>query len=254
MHGPGSDPRPSGRPPAPATLIVVRVLFVILALLSCGLLAWGTMLRLAIVRRRPLDWALFWVALVLAIATLAVVGEFSSQDEPPRKEPATAGPLDLVFVGVTIAMALGVPVHYLVADIRHHRQPAAPGWGGPPSPYTATAPSYTTPPPHTPGYGYPPAQSPTGPPVPNPAQNATPPPARHPVYSCPQQQPVRRAAHPVAPPSQPQPQTPPPPPYSPQPHPAPPPPEKPRTDQPRIDQVRAELDELSDYLRKERGR
>ncbi|MFI1397382.1 hypothetical protein [Streptomyces sp. NPDC020681] len=184
MHGHGYGP-PQPTRPSTAVLVTVRVLCVGLALLTFGLLAWGTMLRIAIMRRRRLDWVLFWISLALAIAAFVIIGEFA-EDE------TTA--VDFVFLPLLLGLAIGVPIHYLVADIRHYQKPRPAAWSPAPSPYTAPTVPYGMPPqaPQTPpGYGYPPV-----PPQPQPT------------------------AHPP---------------------------------QPRIDQVRAELDELSDYLRRDRG-
>ncbi|MFD4139080.1 hypothetical protein [Streptomyces sp. NPDC058572] len=211
MHGHGYVPP---QPPRPSTgvLVALRALFVALALLSCGLLSWATMLRIAIMRRRRLDWVLFWVSLGLVITVMVVLGEYGSDSELAATENDDLRPVDVVFVIVLFGMAIGVPTHYLVADIRHYQEPAA-GWRPPQagSPYSAvTSPSAPYGIPQRPaGYGYPP--------VPHQAQ--------------PQPTP-----QPTAPPT---------------PAPTPPPAPPQRDNRPRIDQVRAELDELSDYLRRE---
>ncbi|MEU0085028.1 hypothetical protein [Streptomyces sp. NPDC006274] len=223
MHGHGFAP-PQPRRPSTALLVVVRVVFVALALLSFGLLAWGTMLRIAIMRRRRSDWLLFWLSLAVVLACLIAIGEFSTAGETPGEEPPPE-PLDYVCLVALLGLALGVPTHYLVADIRHYQdaRPAA-GWppplptGSPYGPVTPAGSPYGMP--QQPGYGYPPAQAPA-PPV-------QPPPPAH--------------GMPVQPPAQP--------------IPAPAPPTRPAGAPAtgRIDQVRAELDELSDLLRKEEGK
>ncbi|MFF3325407.1 hypothetical protein [Streptomyces sp. NPDC002889] len=210
MHGHGYAP-PHPQRPSTGVLVALRTVFVALALLSCGLLAWATMLRIAIMRRRRLDWVLFWVSLGLVIITMVVIGEFGSDAELAGSKDADPGPIDYVFVIVLFGMAIGVPVHYLVADIRHYQDPRPPGWTPPPvqagSPYTATPSTPYGIPQRPTGYGYPPAS-------PQPQHTPTPPPAPAPT----------------------------------------PPPAPPQRDKsPRIDQVRAELDELSDYLRREQG-
>lgn len=125
--------------------------------------------------------------------------------------------IPLLFVGMVAA-----PAYYLVADVRHYRPHAAKqhAMGG-----------YVPP---APGYAYATTTPVTG----NPGPAAQPP---HQQQTFPQQ-PVSQPRYGQQPP----PHTPPPPrnPYPQQPHPQP----------QRIDQVRAELDELSDYLRKEEGR
>ncbi|MFK4224236.1 hypothetical protein [Streptomyces sp. NPDC019890] len=189
MHGHGYAPPQPKRPPT-ALLVAMRVLFVALALLSFGMLAWGTMLRIAIMRRRRLDWLLFWVSLALAITAFVVIGEFGSDAETQDAKQDEMTALDYVFVPVLLGLAIGVPIHYLVADIRHYQEPRA-AWGPPPPPYAAPSAPYGLPPRPQPTYGSPPVQ---------------------------------------------------------------PQPPAPAPDKPRIDQVRAELDELSDYLRKEKDR
>ncbi|MDR3082040.1 MAG: hypothetical protein LBV60_14145 [Streptomyces sp.] len=187
MYGHGVQPptRTSG------TAIFLRVLFAVVGLLSCGLLAALPLFRVAMLRGRRGDWLLAWLSLPLTIAGFAGVGALPESDH--RSDVA---------MGVLLLLGAFSTAYFLVFDIRHHR--AAPPFGSMPSQTTATVPSgYSAPAPPQPGYGYP-----TG-------------------------QPYAVTQSPSAPytpgrqPPQPQ-------------HPAP----------ARIDQVRAELDELSDYLRK----
>jgi len=119
-----------------------------------------------------------------------------------------------IAMGVLLLLGAFSTAYFLVFDIRHHR--TASPFGPMPSQPTATVPSgYAVPAPPRPGYGYPTGQpyaamQPT--PTPQPSYTPAPTPTPQPSYT---------------------------PPPSPQ-HPA----------SARIDQVRAELDELSDYLRK----
>ncbi|MFE6223369.1 MULTISPECIES: hypothetical protein [unclassified Streptomyces] len=192
-------PRPGG--PSAGT-VAVRVLMAAGVVLSLGLLAWVAMLRLAIMRRRALDWVLFWTQLAATAGCFVLLQEKYADSW-----------LSDLGAGLILAMGAAVTAHYLAADIRHHRAPAAPG----PHPL-----------PHAPAYGYPPVAPAPAHPLPvNPATAVT-------------------APGPYAP------QTPQTPPTAPNPYAATPPatlPTPPPT--PRIDQVRAELDELSDLLRKE---
>ncbi|MER5463161.1 hypothetical protein ABT010_21255 [Streptomyces sp. NPDC002668] len=220
MHGHGYAPPQPKRPPT-ALLIAIRVLFVALALLSFGMLAWGTMLRIAILRRRRLDWLLFWVSLAIAITALVVIGEYGPDAGAESAEQDEMTALDMVFLPLLLGLAIGVPTHYLVADIRHYQEPRT-GWA--PPPYAAP----TVP------YGLPPQPGQTPHTSRTPHTSQTPQPFQRPGYGYP----------PVPP--QPQPRVPP--------QPQPPVPPHSPADKPRIDQVRAELDELSDYLRKEQGR
>ncbi|MET9363621.1 hypothetical protein ABZX93_22285 [Streptomyces sp. NPDC006632] len=209
MHGPGygpPQPRPSG-----ATAMVLRVLFAVVPLASCGLLSWTALLRLAIVTRRRAHWTLFWAQLVLYIVFFSFVVA-STRDGDWQQNVGMSGLLSLA--AVTTA-------YFLYADIRHAaRPPFAPSTYGPAVGYG---------PPHIPG-----ATAPQFGPYANPYAE-TPVPGAPPV-------PARPAPVPPAPV-----------PPAPMPHasvPAPVPPQPRTPAAPRIDQVRAELDELSQYLRK----
>ncbi|UUU22677.1 hypothetical protein [Streptomyces sp. DSM 40750] len=173
------------------------MIFVVVAVMSCGLLAWACLLRLASVTRRPRDWWLFALAMVHIVATVYILGS------DPGKEDFTTWRGD-----VGLAMLFGglaaIIAYYLYADIRHFSRSRT----VPPSPYAQTT-VYS----QQTGYSYPPVQAP-GPYTP------VPPVQQPPVQPQPQ---ARPAAEPQGP------------------GPA------------RIDQVRAELDELSDYLRKHEG-
>ncbi|MET9171750.1 hypothetical protein ABZX64_11925 [Streptomyces misionensis] len=199
MQGHGYGP-PAQRPPHPAVLISLRVLFVAVGILSLGFLAWVLPLRLAAVTRRPLDWALFVAALLLDGLGLALVGS-----EPGDDITTARGYTGLYLLLGTLVAAT---VYYLVAEIRHYarRNQAFRAQRG--------IPAQQPPAPGAPAYGYP------GPAAP---------------YAAP--------AAPVAPPA----------PAAPPHTPVPGPPLPHRPAPARIDQVRAELDELSDYLRKQDG-
>ncbi|MFF7182705.1 hypothetical protein [Streptomyces sp. NPDC008121] len=123
-----------------------------------------------------------------------------------------------VTVGLILLSALVFTAYFLYADIRHDKVRRMGPAGA--SPYATTVPQHRT------GYGYPPAY-PQVQPQAHPQPQAQPLPA---VPPQPQQQP-----HPTPPPHTPQ--TP-----APQPH------------NPRLDEVRAELDELSHLLRKDEGK
>ncbi|MEU0371120.1 hypothetical protein ABZ070_12815 [Streptomyces sp. NPDC006283] len=219
MHGPGHAP-PQPPRETTATVVVLRVLFAILPLFSCGLLSWATMLRLSLVTRRTLDWSLFAATLVGVTACFGTVMTDPTEDLTMLRSN----------VAIALLLAMGVLVmgYYLFAETRHfaagpstHHGPrtqAQFGYGYPP--HAATAPPY----------------GPTATPVPH--AMPTPPPQ-------PQQNPYAVPPRPTA--------TPPPHLHL---HPEPQPgPQAPTRPQPaRIDQVRAELDELSDLLRKEEGK
>ncbi|MFJ8852179.1 hypothetical protein [Streptomyces sp. NPDC102437] len=230
MYAPGHPPTLPRRVPSRAWIVSMRVLFGVLSVGSLGILLWAPLLRLAIVRRRAYDWWLTGAGFVFVCVLLPVLGRDGS-DEPTG--------IDYVLIPLLLVVMLGSLAYYLVGDIRHYerltgQQPVT-GYG------------------HGYGYGYPHAPTvPMGRPAPAPAPMPVPATAPTPVPSPPL--PVQHP--PAAPQLPPQPQL--------QPSPGPQPPAAPRPQpQPRphshphpqrIDQVRAELDELSDYLRKEEDR
>ncbi|MFD6281159.1 hypothetical protein ACFWFI_37205 [Streptomyces sp. NPDC060209] len=207
MHGYGYPPE---RRPSPATLNLLRVVFVTLTVVSCGLLAWGAMLRIAIVTRRSRDWALLAVVFVLNVGLFVFI--LATPDDPEKRTDTQA----LIGMGWLIGVVAGVIAYYLYTDLRHFGTEEPYGrYGGPrPGHLPASAPHFP------PGYG---AYGP------------------HPTAAVP----PRGYGYPPAAPPAPDPQVPAPPPGSP----ADPP--RPAGSPQRMDQVRAELDELSDYLRKE---
>ncbi|MFF9124242.1 hypothetical protein ACF09J_13185 [Streptomyces sp. NPDC014889] len=216
MHGPGYAPP---QPPRPSTALVVglRVLFVALSVLSIGFLAWGTMLRVACLTRARRDWVLFVLSLVVLFTGCVFIGVGGTGEGAPQTWHSDVG------VSLLLLSAFGSVGYFLYRDLRHHEAPltgqVAPG------PAAATV-AYGYPPPPAPhSYGPPPAAY--GPPQPAPYS-----PPRPGPYSPPQP-----ASYPSAP--------------NPAPVPVPDatPPQPQRPAPARIDQVRAELDELSDFLR-----
>ncbi|MBT2452942.1 hypothetical protein J7F03_39130 [Streptomyces sp. ISL-43] len=187
MQGPGIPPQ-HGHQPSTGGAVGLRVLFALLPVLSCGLLAWGTMLRLALVTRKSRDWWLLGASVAAEFLWVLLSGLDPTPDNSGWQANLGAA--------CTIATGVAVTAYFLVADIRHQSvgraAPPAPWYPAPPAPYV--------PPQQAPAYGYPyaPRQSPT--PVAQPAPESAPAQA-----------------------------------------PAP----------PRIGQVRAELDELSELLRKQ---
>lgn len=194
MHGPGLPPQ-HGPQSDSGGVMALRVVFVLLPILSCGFLAWGSLLRLALVTRKSRDWALMVASCVLAVVWMALI-----QADPT---PEVNGWQSDLGAGGSILMGFAICVYFLVADIKHHearRSALTSQW------YPAQPAPYVHPQPSGPAYGYPPATATTRPSTPTPTPAPTP-----------------------APPQVP-------------PQPTPP---------PRIGQVRAELDELSELLRKQ---
>ncbi|MGW1232196.1 hypothetical protein [Streptomyces californicus] len=217
MHGYGPSPQqPIAPRPSPATITAVRVILVVLTVLSCGLLGWAPMLRLAIVTRKGRDWFLLAVVAVSNIALFAFI--LATPDDPDDMTDAQA----LILAAWMLGALAAVITYYLSAEIRHYSSLGAS------SPYAA--------------YGFPPV----------PYQQQHPAQQQHPVPQHPAQPQAQHrhqppTAHPPQSPSQPRPSQG----QHPNPYAAPAAPTTPTPAPRRLDQVRAELDELSDYLRKE---
>ncbi|MDO0933762.1 hypothetical protein QQY66_19495 [Streptomyces sp. DG2A-72] len=199
MHGHGY-PQPVKQPPPTLWLVLLRVVFVTLSIISFGFLAWTMLLRLAVVTRKMRDWILLGALIAIDIVAVGLLGS-----EPGEEIHTPGGWLGLFLLLGSLVASIA---YYLVAEIRHFQrlrhgagaygagQTPIPGQGYPQrsTPYPATTAPQTPAAPHFP------------PPMPQAAADRAPIPTR----------PQRPAPA-------------------------------------RIDQVRAELDELSDYLRKHDG-
>ncbi|MFI5807487.1 hypothetical protein [Streptomyces sp. NPDC051561] len=258
---PGHGHTPPRSQPSPAVLVTLRVVFTVLALCTCGLLTWAAPLRIAILRQRATDWVIFSAVAFLGIGTLMIVGTLGAPP-PPDGGETEFNTVDTVGMLLLLAMSAAVTAYYLVADIKHYRtarpQPwgeAPRGWGsidGPAQagPYAGPQHSRPTGPQHpmVAGPQHPMAAGQQDRPTyPHPQQQS---PAPGPSYGYPPQQP-QRSQHqqpPQQPQSQPHQQS------QPQPQTQQPPlqPQSPLPPPPRINQVRAELDELSELLRKDK--
>src|ERR1041384_770161 len=147
MHGQGYAPPQPGRP-AGSTLAALRALFAALTLLSCGFLGWVAMIRLAVVTRRPLHWALLCLVILSNIGLLLFAGVVTPEDEGKEmSDPAAITMLLWLLVNT-----VGVLTYYVYAELRHYES------AGAADPRTG-APFRTSPQPPLPqaGYGYPPA-------------------------------------------------------------------------------------------------
>ncbi|MFJ6935651.1 hypothetical protein [Streptomyces sp. NPDC101132] len=217
MHGPGFPQQHQPQPvnrPSDGALVGLRVLFCSLSLFSCGFLAWAAPLRIAVVNGTRRNWSVF--AGCLALNILALVGIAT---DPTDDLSTWHGNLGMVVMLSTAVAALG---WFLYADITYYAKPAG-NWAPP----TASAPfpgPYQQP---QQGYGYPPAHHT---PVPQPPVGQTPPHQNPPHQTAVPQPP----AHQTPVPQQPV------------------PPQRPQNHD--IGQVRAELDELSELLRRDQER
>lgn len=189
MYGPPATPppAPSHRGPG-AGGIALRLLFASFPLWSLGLLAWVPSLRFAIIRRRPLDWAVFAVSVVLTVVYVVLLVNVP-ESEPGEDGTAQAGAGLYIFL-----LIVGSVVHAVLGD-RFPRDPA---------PYRAAASVPGTPLPGTPLPGGPHASPYPAPPAPRSPGFADAPTAyghpRPPAYGYPQPQPQPQ---PVQPPQSP---------------------------------------------------
>jgi hypothetical protein len=124
MHGPGYAPQ-AQPPPSGGTYVTLRVVFVVLAVMSCGMLAWAPMLRLATVTRKAHDWVLLAVVTGLDITAMILVGVDPGEEEFQR--PGSAGMV------VLLCTMTATVAYYLFADIRHFSRygPQFPGFTPP---------------------------------------------------------------------------------------------------------------------------
>ncbi|UXY37305.1 hypothetical protein [Streptomyces albidocamelliae] len=219
MYGHGAPPPTRSA----STVITLRVLFAAAGFLSCGLLACVPLFRVAFLRGKWFNWTAAWASLPLAIVCFAVVGSVKESDH--RGDAALA---------VVLLLGAVSSAYFLIMDIRLGNQ-AGPYAGYAP-PGAATVPGGS--------YGYPQAPSPYAVTQPAPQPFVPQPPAHHtPTHQTPTH---HTPTHQTPLHQTPVPQNPVPPQQNPQ-----QPPQRPAPA--RIDQVRAELDELSDYLRRQDG-
>ncbi|MEU1068650.1 hypothetical protein, partial [Streptomyces albidoflavus] len=155
-------PKPQG--PSREARVWLRVLFTALAVMSCGFFAFGALIRLACLTRRPRDWVLTGIS---ATCTFLAIGMMPDGDDSTTI-------LDDLAVGLILLNMVSVVTYYLTADIRHDRKvygtahPGVPGphLAGPYPPHGVTRPA-TAPLQHHP-YPQPPHQ-------PHPQQHYNPP-------------------------------------------------------------------------------
>lgn len=116
-----------------AGTVTVRVLFASFPLWSLGVLAWVPSLRIAVLRRRPRDWAAAIGFMALTVLYLVMLEAVPEEDE---NLSALAG------VGIVLFLA-GTVTHAVLAD-RFPRGDAAPAPGGVPhpGPYPYAAPHH----------------------------------------------------------------------------------------------------------------
>ncbi|WP_436738500.1 hypothetical protein [Streptomyces sp. BBFR102] len=215
-------PGPQG--PSQEARIWLRVLFTALTVMSCGLFAFGALIRLACVTRRKRDWVLMVVSIGAVVLAISMM--------PDGDDTSTI--VDDLGAGLILLNVVAVTWYYLWADIRHDRKTYGVARPRVPGPHPAA--------PYPPHGVTRPAAAPLHQQAPGP-------------YSPPHQPPhTQQFAQPAAPTNPADAWTrpqggPTPAPAGPRPTANTPPPGGPA----RIDQVRAELDELSAYLRHPEG-
>lgn len=148
MYGPA--PGPPARPGTPGKVILLRLLFASFPFWSLGLLAWVPSLRIAMLRRRRLDWAAFVLFAVLSAVDIVAIA-LVPEEHDAGMTLAGAGFLLLIAAATT---------HAVLAD-RFPRTPAMPAAAPPrahPHPPHPVTPPPSTPPPYP--SASPPAASP----------------------------------------------------------------------------------------------
>ena len=107
MYG-TAPPQPPHPPARRGRAVAVRVVLTLLPLASLGLLAWVSPLRLGLLRRRVRDWVVAAGSAVTAVVGFVLVG-MSTSDSDWQGNAGTA---------LVLATALGTAAYYLVADLR----------------------------------------------------------------------------------------------------------------------------------------
>ncbi|GAA2456083.1 hypothetical protein [Streptomyces macrosporus] len=187
MYGPAATPPPAPSRPGPGVGgMVMRLFFASFPVWSLGLLAWVPSLRFAILRRRPVDWLVFGVAVALTAVYVVLLATVPTSDDAPE----SMGPF---WAGLYILLLIAGSVVHAVLGDRFLRDPAA-YRAARPAPYPTPHPTAHPAPPVAPhaadianaptAYGYPrpaapvpPAPVPPAAPVPPPPGPRTPPPA-----------------------------------------------------------------------------
>jgi hypothetical protein len=224
MYGHGTPPPARTR----GSVIAIRVLVLLGSFFSIGLLSCVPLFRIAVLSRRPHDWLLAVVSVPLTLTCFGVIGALPETDH--RTDAAMI---------VLLVLGAGSGIYYILFDMR--RRQSAPY--GPVPQAGAGYPSGPRPGPGQ-GYGYPAAPQPQ----PYPGRQTPVPPQPYAAQAGPGPAPTPVPPQPYRPgPATPVPHSA----GTPVPHPAESSGSRPGPA--RIDQVRAELDELSDYLRKQEG-
>ncbi|MBT2894839.1 hypothetical protein HET63_31240, partial [Streptomyces sp. McG2] len=118
-------PKPQG--PSREARVWLRVLFTALAVMSCGFFAFGALIRLACLTRRPRDWVLTGIS---ATCTFLAIGMMPDGDDSTTI-------LDDLGVGLILLNMVSVVTYYLTADIRHDRKVYGTAHPGVPGPHLA---------------------------------------------------------------------------------------------------------------------
>ncbi|WP_049574335.1 hypothetical protein, partial [Streptomyces sp. SBT349] len=133
--------QPAPRPGARGRTLVVRSLFALFPIFSLGLLAWVPALRVGVLRRRPLDWAV--LGLYVSLTTCEVLFLIAVDTDGPNG----------AYVGLYLLLFLiGATIHSAIADDTPRDRAAPPvpaprqhGLPGPPGPPSLPGPPATSP-------------------------------------------------------------------------------------------------------------
>lgn len=148
MYGPAAaaTPPPPPRSPGPGPRgMTVRLLFASFPIWSLGLLSWVPSLRFAVLRRRPLDWAVFGLSVALTVVYVVMLIVVPASDPEGETTASAVGGLYI------LVLITGAVVHAILGDrfqrqtwYAHPPSATAHGYGYPPNPYAAG--------PHQPGH------------------------------------------------------------------------------------------------------
>jgi drug/metabolite transporter (DMT)-like permease len=116
MNTPAPTPPPAVRGAHWPWTVVARIVFTAIPPLTVGILAWVSLLRVAIVSRRRRDWVWFGVVAVWSTGAFVLTG-YNEDDNDWQSN---------VGLALLILVAIFAAVYYLVSDLRAARAPRYP--------------------------------------------------------------------------------------------------------------------------------